>query len=160
MLSDSTLDSSGTLCWWKYIWTRNNLNSAKSIYAFIEPSSIRKLTFCRKRGSIPFPYHIGLIAIPILVQTYLIFATSYFTTKKLRIPYTEAAPTAFIGASNFFELAVAIAIILFCVNSGVTLAVVVGVLLEVPLMLSLVEIMKRNRSKFEYDVTCNKTINE
>jgi ACR3 family arsenite transporter len=109
---------------------------------------------------ITFPYHIGLIAIPILVQTHLMFATSYFTTKKLRIPYAEAAPTAFIGPSNFFELAVAIAIILFGVNSGVTLAVVVGVLVEVPLMLSLVEIMKRNRSKFEYDVTCDKTINE
>ena len=99
---------------------------------------------------IDFPYHIALIAVPLLVQTYFIFALGYFGTKKLRIPYTEAAPSAFIGASNFFELAVAISIILFGVSSGVTLAVVVGVLVEVPVMLSLVEIMKRNKSKFSY----------
>jgi ACR3 family arsenite transporter len=101
---------------------------------------------------ISFPYHITLIAVPLLVQTYLIFALGYFGTKRLKIPYAEAAPTAFIGASNFFELAVAVSIILFGVSSGVTLAVVVGVLVEVPVMLSLVEIMKRNRSKFSYDV--------
>jgi ACR3 family arsenite transporter len=101
---------------------------------------------------ISFPYHIALIAVPLLVQTYLIFALGYFGTKRLKIPYAEAAPTAFIGASNFFELAVAVSIILFGVSSGVTLAVVVGVLVEVPVMLSLVEIMKRNRSKFSYDV--------
>jgi ACR3 family arsenite transporter len=101
---------------------------------------------------ISFPYHIALIAVPLLVQTYLIFALGYFGTKKLKIPYAEAAPTAFIGASNFFELAVAVSIILFGVSSGVTLAVVVGVLVEVPVMLSLVEIMKRNRSKFNYDI--------
>jgi ACR3 family arsenite transporter len=97
---------------------------------------------------IQFPYHIALIAAPLLVQTYLIFSLGYFGTKRLGIPYAEAAPTAFIGASNFFELAVAVAIILFGVNSGVTLAVVVGVLVEVPVMLSLVKIMKMNRGKF------------
>ena len=68
----------------------------------------------------------------------------------MRIPYTEAAPSAFIGASNFFELSVAIALILFGMNSGATLATVVGVLVEVPVMLSLVEIMKRNRKTFEF----------
>jgi ACR3 family arsenite transporter len=97
---------------------------------------------------IQFPYHIALIAVPLIVQTYLIFSLGYFGTKRLGIPYAEAAPTAFIGASNFFELAVAVAIILFGVNSGVTLAVVVGVLVEVPVMLSLVKIMKMNRAKF------------
>ena len=66
--------------------------------------------------------------------------------KKLRIPYAEAAPTAFIGASNFFELAIAVSTILFGVDSGVTLAITVGVLVEVPVMLSLVEIMKRSNS--------------
>ena len=70
----------------------------------------------------------------------------------MKIPYGEAAPTAFIGASNFFELAVAVAIILFGVNSGVTLAVVVGVLVEVPVMLTLVEIMKRNKPKFNFNI--------
>jgi arsenite transporter len=101
---------------------------------------------------IQFPYHIALIAVPLLIQTYLIFAVGYFGSKKLKIPYGEAAPTAFIGASNFFELAVAVAIILFGINSGVTLAVVVGVLVEVPVMLSLVEIMKRNKPKFNFNI--------
>ena len=89
--------------------------------------------------------------IPIFIQTYFLFAVGYFGTKKLRIPFAEAAPTAFIGASNFFELAVAVAIILFGVHSGVTLAVVVGVLVEVPVMLSLVKIMKAKKLKFEFD---------
>lgn len=99
------------------------------------------------------PLHIVLIAIPLLLQTYLIFAVGYFGTKRLRIPFAEAAPTAFIGASNFFELAIAVAIILFGVHSGVTLAVVVGVLVEVPVMLSLVKIMKAKRSKFDFGKT-------
>lgn len=97
------------------------------------------------------PLHIALIAIPLLLQSYLIFAVGYFGTKKLRIPFAEAAPSAFIGASNFFELAVAVAIILFGVHSGVTLAVVVGVLVEVPVMLSLVKIMKAKKANFEFD---------
>jgi len=95
------------------------------------------------------PLHIALISVPILFQTYLLFGISYFGTRKLRIPFSEAAPAAFIGASNFFELAVAVAIILFGVHSGVTLAVVVGVLTEVPVMLSLVKIMKAKKSKFK-----------
>lgn len=102
---------------------------------------------------INFPYHIILIAIPLMIQTYMVFAAGYIGSKKLRIPYAEAAPTSFIGASNFFELAVAVSIILFGVNSGVTLAVVVGVLVEVPVMLSLVEIMKKNKSKFQFDIS-------
>ena len=88
-----------------------------------------------------------------MLQTYFIFAVGYFGTKKLRIPFAEAAPSAFIGASNFFELAIAVAIILFGVHSGVTLAVVVGVLVEVPVMLSLVKIMKANKTKFEFGET-------
>ena len=99
------------------------------------------------------PLHIGLIAMPLLLQTYLIFAVGYFGTRRLRIPFAEAAPSAFIGASNFFELAVAVAIILFGVHSGVTLAVVVGVLVEVPVMLSLVKIMKAKKVKFEFGKT-------
>ncbi len=100
---------------------------------------------------ITYPYHLLLIAIPLLIHTYSIFAIGYFGSKKLKIPYAEAAPTAFIGASSFFELAVAISTILFGVNSGVTLAITVGVLVEVPVMLSLVEIMKRNKSKFQFN---------
>jgi arsenite transporter len=96
------------------------------------------------------PLHILLIAIPLIIQTYLIFYIGYLGAKKLRINYAEAAPSAFIGASNFFELSVAVALILFGMNSGATLATVVGVLVEVPVMLSLVGIMKRNRAKFEF----------
>jgi len=99
------------------------------------------------------PLHMALIAVPILVQTYLLFAISYFGTKKLHIPFAESAPSAFVGASNFFELAIAVAIILFGVHSGVTLAVVVGVLVEVPVMLSLVKIMNARKSKFEFGKT-------
>jgi len=94
------------------------------------------------------PLHILLIAIPLIVQTYLIFYIGYFGAKALKIPYKEAAPSTFIGASNFFELSVAVALILFGMNSGATLATVVGVLVEVPIMLSLVKIMKTNMARF------------
>jgi len=100
---------------------------------------------------ISYPLHILLIAIPLIIQTYLIFYIGYFGAKKLKIPFKEAAPSTFIGASNFFELSVAVALILFGMNSGATLATVVGVLVEVPVMLSLVKIMKKNRKKFEFD---------
>lgn len=97
-----------------------------------------------------YPLHILLIAIPLILQTYLIFYIGYFGAKKLKIPYREAAPSAFIGASNFFELSVAVALILFGMNSGATLATVVGVLVEVPVMLSLVKIMKANKERFVF----------
>lgn len=96
------------------------------------------------------PLHILLIAIPLILQTYLIFYIGYFGARKLKIPFNEAAPSAFIGASNFFELSVAVALILFGMNSGATLATVVGVLVEVPVMLSLVKIMNLNKNKFSY----------
>jgi len=99
---------------------------------------------------INYPLHILLIAIPLILQTYLIFYIGYFGAKKLKIPFKEAAPSAFIGASNFFELSVAVALILFGMNSGATLATVVGVLVEVPVMLSLVKIMKANKEKFNF----------
>ena len=99
---------------------------------------------------INYPLHILLIAIPLILQTYLIFYIAYFGAKKLKIPFKEAAPSTFIGASNFFELSVAVALILFGMNSGATLATVVGVLVEVPVMLSLVKIMKANKAKFDF----------
>jgi len=99
---------------------------------------------------INYPLHILLIAIPLLLQTYLIFFIGYFGAKKMKIPFNEAAPSTFIGASNFFELSVAVALILFGMNSGATLATVVGVLVEVPVMLSLVKIMKMNKEKFNF----------
>ncbi|MFN8863241.1 MAG: ACR3 family arsenite efflux transporter [Flavobacteriales bacterium] len=89
------------------------------------------------------PMHILLIAIPLTIQTYFIFFLTWFAGKYLKLPYRTCAPSAMIGASNFFELAVAVAIALFGLNSGAALATVVGVLIEVPVMLSLVSIAKR-----------------
>ncbi len=100
---------------------------------------------------INYPLHIVLIAIPIIIQTYLIFGISYFGAKKLKIPFKEAAPSTFIAPSNFFELAVATTLILFGATSGATLATVVGVLVEVPVMLSLVKIMKMKKDKFLFE---------
>lgn len=94
------------------------------------------------------PLHIILIAIPLILQTYLIFAISFSWAKAWRLPYDVAAPAGMIGASNFFELAVAVAISLFGLQSGAALATTVGVLTEVPVMLSLVSIAKARRDKF------------
>ena len=95
------------------------------------------------------PGNIVLIAIPLLIQTYGIFAIAYFAALKLKLPHNVAAPACMIGTSNFFELAVAVAISLFGLNSGAALATVVGVLVEVPVMLSLVYFANRTRAWFE-----------
>jgi ACR3 family arsenite transporter len=89
------------------------------------------------------PLHIVLIAIPLSLQTYFIFFLAWKGGRWLGLPYTICAPSAMIGSSNFFELAVAVAIVLFGINSGAVLATVVGVLIEVPIMLSLVQLAKR-----------------
>ncbi len=89
------------------------------------------------------PFAILLIAIPLTIQTYFIFFASWFIGRKLHLPHTICAPAAMIGASNFFELAVAVAIALFGLNSGAALATVVGVLIEVPVMLTLVALANR-----------------
>ncbi len=94
------------------------------------------------------PDVIVLIAIPLLVQSYGIFAIAYGWAWAWRIPFETAAPAALIGTSNFFELAVAVAISLFGLQSGAALATVVGVLVEVPVMLSLVAIANRTRHHF------------
>ena len=94
------------------------------------------------------PVAIGLIAIPLLIQTYGIFALAYAGAKALRLPHSIAAPACMIGTSNFFELAVAVAISLFGLHSGAALATVVGVLVEVPVMLSLVAFANRTRHWF------------
>jgi ACR3 family arsenite transporter len=91
------------------------------------------------------PQTIGLIAIPLLIQTYGIFVLAYAAAYWLRLPHTIAAPACMIGTSNFFELAVAVAISLFGLHSGAALATVVGVLVEVPVMLSLVAIANKTR---------------
>jgi len=94
------------------------------------------------------PLHILLIAVPLTIQTFLIFFIAYGWARAWRVPHDIAAPGALIGASNFFELAVAAAIALFGLQSGAALATVVGVLVEVPLMLALVRIANRTRRHF------------
>ena len=96
------------------------------------------------------PLVIVLIAIPLLIQGYGIFVVAYGWGYLWRVPFSTAAPAALIGTSNFFELAVAVAISLFGLNSGAALATVVGVLVEVPVMLSLVAFANRTRHRFEH----------
>ena len=91
------------------------------------------------------PFNIVLIAIPLTIQTYFIFFVSWFIGKYLKLPHNICAPAAMIGASNFFELAVAVAIALFGLQSPAALVTVVGVLVEVPIMLSLVALANRWR---------------
>jgi ACR3 family arsenite transporter len=95
------------------------------------------------------PQTIVLIAIPLIIQTYGIFAIAYFFAKRLKLPHNIAAPASMIGTSNFFELAVAVAISLFGLHSGAALATVVGVLVEVPVMLSLVYFVNKTRHWFD-----------
>jgi len=94
------------------------------------------------------PFVIVLIAVPIIIQSYGIFALAYAAAFVLKVPHRIAAPCALIGTSNFFELAVAVAISLFGLNSGAALATVVGVLVEVPVMLTLVAFANRTRARF------------
>ncbi|MBD2301400.1 ACR3 family arsenite efflux transporter [Nostoc sp. FACHB-190] len=94
------------------------------------------------------PLHILLIAVPLFIQTNFIFLISYVAALKLNLAYEDAAPAALIGASNHFEVAIATAVILFGLSSGAALATVVGVLIEVPVMLMLVEVCKRTASWF------------
>lgn len=107
------------------------------------------LLFALQAGTIiSNPLPIVLIAIPIIIQSYGIFAIAYAAAKAWKVPHNIAAPCALIGTSNFFELAVAVAIGLFGLTSGAALATVVGVLVEVPVMLSLVAFANRTRDRF------------
>lgn len=95
------------------------------------------------------PFDIVLIAVPLIIQTFLIFGIAYVWAKAWKLPHSIAAPAGMIGASNFFELAVAVAISLFGLQSGAALATVVGVLVEVPVMLALVKIANKTRVWFK-----------
>ncbi|MDE4175642.1 ACR3 family arsenite efflux transporter [Phaeobacter sp. PT47_59] len=140
------------------IWTRRRLGSAAQVKAFqarVKPWSVVGLIatvaiLFGLQGQVILdrPQVIALIAVPILVQSYGIFAVAYGAAFALKVPHRIAAPCALIGTSNFFELAVAVAISLFGLNSGAALATVVGVLVEVPVMLSLVGFANRTRSRF------------
>jgi len=103
----------------------------------------------RAETSLAKPQAIVLIAIPLLIQTYGIFLVAFVAARWLRLPHNVAGPACLIGTSNFFELAVAVAISLFGLSSGAALATVVGVLVEVPVMLSLVAIVNRTKHWFE-----------
>lgn len=140
------------------VLTRRLLGSAGTIEAFqarVKPFSIIGLIATvvilfalQGHEIIARPMVIVLIAIPILIQSYGIFAVAYFAAHKMGVPHRIAAPCALIGTSNFFELAVAVAISLFGLSSGAALATVVGVLVEVPVMLSLVAFANRTRARF------------
>lgn len=97
------------------------------------------------------PLHIVLIAVPLITQTVLIFFLAYLVSRLLKLPHDIAAPAGMIGASNFFELAVAVAISLFGTKSPVALATIVGVLVEVPVMLTLVRIANKTKGWFQYE---------
>ena len=113
-------------------------------------ATVLVLFMVQARAILANPLAIVLIAIPLILQTYLVFWISAQWMCFWHQPQKVAAPGAMIGASNFFELAVAVAISLFGLNSGAALATVVGVLVEVPVMLSLVMIANRNRKLFPY----------
>ncbi|MDR0515868.1 MAG: ACR3 family arsenite efflux transporter [Fibromonadaceae bacterium] len=98
------------------------------------------------------PLHIVLISVPLILQTFLIFFVTYFACKMLKQPHNISAPSGMIGASNFFELAVAVAIALFGTQSPVVLATIVGVLVEVPVMLILVRFANNTKGWFNYAV--------
>ncbi len=95
------------------------------------------------------PLHIVLIAVPLIIQTVLTFLLAYGACYRLHCRHDIAAPAGMIGASNFFELSVAVAITLFGASSPVVLATIVGVLVEVPVMLALVAYANRTRNSFE-----------
>ncbi|ARE85142.1 Arsenical-resistance protein Acr3 [Roseovarius sp. EC-HK134] len=138
--------------------TRRRLGSEVRIAAFqarVKPWSILGLIATvmilfglQGRVIVERPMVIGLIAVPIILQSYGIFALAYAAAWLLKVPHRIAAPCALIGTSNFFELAVAVAISLFGLNSGAALATVVGVLVEVPVMLSLVALANKTRARF------------
>ncbi|MEM9230366.1 MAG: ACR3 family arsenite efflux transporter [Pseudomonadota bacterium] len=140
------------------IWTRKTLRTPARIDAFTaraKPWSVIGLIatvviLFGLQGQVILerPFVIAMIAVPILIQSYGIFAVAYAAAFVMKVPHRIAAPCALIGTSNFFELAVAVAISLFGLNSGAALATVVGVLVEVPVMLSLVAFANRTRVRF------------
>ncbi|PRY26965.1 ACR3 family arsenite transporter [Aliiruegeria haliotis] len=140
------------------LWTRRMLGSEAAIEAFkhkVKPYSVIGLIVTvvilfglQGETIVANPTVILLIAIPILIQSYAIFALAYGAAFAWGVPHRIAAPCAMIGTSNFFELAVAVAISLFGLGSGAALATVVGVLVEVPVMLSLVAFANRTRARF------------
>jgi ACR3 family arsenite transporter len=136
----------------RYALTNKSHNAVGQFVAQLKPWSIVGLIATvvllfgfQANTIIEKPLVIVLIAIPLILQTYGIFFVSWWAAKRLKLPHDVAGPACLIGTSNFFELAVAVAISLFGLNSGAALATVVGVLVEVPVMLSLVAMLNRWR---------------
>ena len=144
------------------IFTRKLLNNGKdeqslnNLLASLKPWSVVGLLATvvllfgfQANTIVEDPKTIGLIAIPLMIQTYGIFIIAYLAAKWMKLSFNIAAPACLIGTSNFFELAVAVAISLFGLHSGAALATVVGVLVEVPVMLSLVYFINRTQHWFK-----------
>jgi ACR3 family arsenite transporter len=136
--------------WTRRVLLRRGADALARFHARVKPASITGLLATvvvlfgfQATTIIANPLHIALIAVPLLVQSYGIFFLSWWGARWLRLPHNVAGPACLIGTSNFFELAVAVAISLFGLNSGAALATVVGVLVEVPVMLSLVAWVNR-----------------
>ena len=139
----------------KFLNNGNNAQSLNHLLARLKPWSVVGLLATvvllfgfQAETIIDDPKTIGLIAIPLIIQTYGIFLIAYLAAKWMKLSHNIAAPACLIGTSNFFELAVAVAISLFGLHSGAALATVVGVLVEVPVMLSLVYFINRTKNWF------------
>jgi ACR3 family arsenite transporter len=143
------------------LWTHKalskggDMSAVESLAGKLKPTSVLGLLLTvvllfgfQAETLVAKPGRVVLIAIPLLVQSYGIFAIAYGLAKAMKLPFNVAAPAAMIGTSNFFELAVAVAISLFGLSSGAALATVVGVLIEVPVMLSLVAFANRTKGWF------------
>lgn len=126
----------------KFIPKFNNITVAGLLLTLIIIFSFQGRTIVEQ------PADIVLIAVPLIIQTFLIFFIAYFWAKKWKLPHNVASPAGMIGASNFFELAVAVAISVFGLNSPAALATIVGVLVEVPVMLTLVRIANKTKHWF------------
>ncbi len=135
---------------------RGGVQAVRDFTARIKPLTVAALVVTvgllfafQARTLMERPLDIALIAIPLLLQTALIFSIAFLWARAWRVPLTVAAPAALIATSNFFELAVAVAISLFGLHSGAALATVVGVLVEVPAMLALVALVNRSREWYQ-----------
>ncbi len=134
----------------RHLLLKRSSDAVTQFVASVKPASILGLILTvvllfgfQAKTIIDKPMVIGLIAIPLIIQTYGIFFITYLGAKLMKLPHQVAGPACLIGTSNFFELAVAVAISLFGLNSGAALATVVGVLVEVPVMLNLVALLNR-----------------
>ena len=142
--------------WWRASLLKGGEARLQATLARIQPWSVAALLATivllfafQGRQILAQPLIIAILAVPILVQVYLNSGLAYLLNRRLRVAHSVAGPSALIGASNFFELAVAAAITLFGFDSGAALATVVGVLVEVPVMLSVVHIVNGTRRWYE-----------